>query len=146
MKLNKNLNYKQKILLGLGVNFFIIFLIFYFFVLLYIDVVKGANIALMNYRIEFETNLIKETKFSKISKNLSEIENEIKIIDKSFIDQNKKIEFITMFEGLAEDSNVKMKMDINFDKIDSKNMSTPLNLSLSGNQQNLFNFQAVLMI
>lgn len=137
MKLNKNLNYKQKILLGLAINFSIIFFILYFFVFSYLDIVKEANLMLINHRVDFETKIIKEVKFSKISKNLSKIEDEIKIIDKSFIDQNKKLEFITMFEGLADDNKIKMIMDISFDKINTKNYSVPLNLTLSGSQQNL---------
>jgi hypothetical protein len=76
---------------------------------------------LMNHRIEFATKLIKEEKFSKITKKLSDINDDIKIINKTFIDKNNKLEFITMLEGLAENNNVDLNLNINFNQIASNN-------------------------
>ncbi|MDA3840174.1 MAG: type 4a pilus biogenesis protein PilO [Patescibacteria group bacterium] len=140
MKLNKNINYKQKVLLGLTSNFVIAFLISYFFVFSYINRVEEASILLINHRVEFETKLIKEEKFSKISKNLTKIELDLRKIEKAFIDTNNKLEFITMFEGLADRTGIDMKMNINFEKISSKDSSAPLTLTLNGPYDNLMNF------
>ncbi len=140
MKFNKNLNYKQRAFLGLTINIAIMIAISYFFVFSYFNRVINANAMLINHRVEFEIKLIKEEKFSKISKNLSEIENDVKRIENAFIDQNKKLEFITMFEGLADDNRVEMMMNINFDKMNPKDKSIPLNLSLTGNYDSLMNF------
>ena len=139
MKLSKNLNYKHRALIGLSVSIIIVFLISYFFVFSYYNSVIKANNMLMDHRIQFETKLIKEEKFSKISKNLISIEDDIKEIEKAFIDQNNKLEFITLLEGIADENNVELDMNINFDEIASNDKTTPLDLILVGAYTNLMN-------
>jgi len=139
MKLNKNISYKQKVLIALSLNLIVLFLIVYFFITPYIDSVKAANKALIGRRTEFETMLIKEKKFSKISQNLSKIESEIDKIDRAFINKNNKLEFITMIEGLAEHNSLSLDMNIDFEAIE-KNKTVPLRLTVIGTYNNLMNF------
>ena len=137
MKLNKNLNYKHKASLSLSINIVVIFLISYFFVFPYYNSIIKANAMLMDHRIQFETKLIKEEKFSKISKNLTLIEDDIKKIENAFVDENNKLEFITILEGIVDDKNVDLKLNINFEKMVSNNKIIPLSLVLLGTYDNL---------
>jgi len=139
MKLTKNLNFKQKSLVNLAAIILVTIIIFYFFVYVYIEKVKTANKLLIEHRVQFETNLIKEEKFAKIRKNLNQIESELNLINKAFINENNKLEFITMLEGLASKHNVEMEIKINFDSIDPKDKSIILNLNTSGSYKNLLN-------
>ena len=139
MKLNKNLNYKQRALIGLSINLVLVLFISYFFVFSYYGNVVKANTMLMDHRIQFETKLIKEKKFAKISKNLTEIKNDVKKIENVFIDENNKLEFITILEGLADDNGVSLEMNINFEKITANDKITPLNLIIDGTYSNVMN-------
>lgn len=140
MKLNKNLDYKKRALLSLVLTTIVLLSIVYFFVFSYLDKVEEANHSLSNHRIEFETRLIKEEKISKIDKNLTDIAPDVKSIEKTFIDENNKLEFITMLEGLADKNLVNLEIKIDFNKIDPKNKSNYLNLNLLGSYSNLMNF------
>lgn len=140
MKLIKNIDYKRKVLIGLSINFIILIVIIYFFVIPYSKHVLEANQRLIDNRVQFETKLIKEEKFSKISKNITKIEDNMRKIEESFINQNNKLEFITMFEGLADENSVHMDMKIDFETITPQNKSPKLNLTLTGNYTNLMNF------
>lgn len=144
MKSTKNINFQQKSLIRIFFTTLALLLMLYFLIFPYTKKVSKANIALSEHRTNFETKLIKEEKLSKISKNLNDIESRAKNIDKVFIDENNKLEFITMLEGLAEKNFVNLEIKIDFNKIDPIKKTNQINLVVNGSHLNTMNFLTTL--
>jgi len=140
MKLIKNIDLKKKILFGLSFNFFVLFLIIYFIIIPYKDIILKTKSKIISGRVALQTRLILEQKNSKISQKINTVKPDLKIIDGVFITEGDELNFITSLENLAEINNLKLNITLGLDNKDKKTSSLPLKLTLNGNYNNVMNF------
>ena len=78
---------------------------------------------------------------SKLEKQLNKIEPKVAKFDGLLIDKNKKLEFITRLESLAQKQNLEQTIQLNSDLKFKGNFSqVPITLSLQGAYLDLLNY------
>ena len=107
-----NISYKQKIITFTVSYGLLIFIVSYFLLMPTIDNIKNLKKDIINQKIELEKSKNRDQNMAKLSTDIKKIEPEINYLNQVFTDKNNKLEFITMFEGLANKNNVTQNLDM----------------------------------
>ena len=99
-----------------------------------VDNIKEMKEDIQARRREVERKYEQRKEFGDISDKLKEIKSQLGLLNKPFVLDSKKLEFITELEKLAQENNVEQNIELKMDNAQKKGFykSVPLNIRTSG--------------
>ncbi len=137
-------NISVKIKLGLFITLFIIITLLLSYFVIIPSATKIVNIKndIKAKRTTIEKKYEDRKKIGNVGKHIKEIKTNIQLLDKPFVNNNQKLEFITTLEGLATKNNVEQTIDLMTSEISDKNFYKiiPTRISVKGKFEDIFNY------
>lgn len=128
------INSKHKMAIVIGLLLVFVINIFLFLLLPTISDVKEIKKEIQAQRREVERQYEQRKEFGDISDKLKEIKSQLGLLNKPFVLNAKKLEFITELERLAQENNIDQEIELKMDKAQKRGFYriVPLNISTSG--------------
>ncbi len=137
-------NISVKIKLGLFITLFIIITLLFSYFVIIPSAIKIVNIKndIKAKRTTIEKKYEDRKKIGNVDKHIKEIKTNIQLLDKPFVNNNQKLEFITTLESLATKNNVEQSIDLITSEISDKNFYKiiPTRISVKGKFEDIFNY------
>jgi len=103
-------------------------------------IIEKKELILMQ-KIELEEKISREKNMAKLSEKLKIIKPQIEIIENTFINKNRELEFITTLEGIALKNNVIQKLNLKTaNNLEKNYIKIPLNINVQGAHDNILNY------
>jgi Tfp pilus assembly protein PilO len=143
MNLNKfkNLNIKTKVQYTIILYIAFISLIAYFYIIPTIDNIKTIKADIFTEKVEQEKKLNRERNYATLGSKLKEIEPQLGMLEKIYINANRKLEFITTLEGAAMKSGIeqKLNLDLKFNS-DGTVKKVPIIIDATGTYEGVISY------
>jgi Tfp pilus assembly protein PilO len=146
IKFLKNANQKQKIIYLHIFSLSAAALLIYFIFMPAMDDIRHLKAQIIDQKMELENKLVRDKTSATLGMKIKKIEPDLGRLDRIYIDENKKLEFITRLEGLAKASQVDQTINLDYgDSADKGQYRViPITIDKSGNYENLLAYLVAL--
>ncbi len=128
----------------ISIIFYILFFIFilYFFLMGSISEIKKTSSDIIDKKSKTEFYFESMKSNQDFGKKMEILDHKLTIIENSFIDINKQVDFIRVMEDLATKYNIKQNISIDSVALNSadKYKKVPMDLAVSGNFEDIMNY------
>ena len=140
MTLNKlnNLNLKTKAQVLTSFYILLTILVVYFYIIPASATIKLIKEDIFTEKVEQEKKLNRERNYANLGSKIKEIEPRLDVLESIYINANRKLEFITTLEGIAANTRVeqKLNLDLKFNS-DGTVKKVPIIIEISGSYQSV---------
>lgn len=133
---------RQKIAIAISLFIVIMGAMFFLVIIPTVNDIKDLRENIIMQKIDLEKKLKKESNMAKLGEQLKKIKPEMDRFANIFVEENRKLEFITTIEGIADSVNATQDMDIDFSGKQNKGYYSviPVEITVSGTYENVMRY------